>query len=787
MEVVGQTNRTIKLRTLRKGRSISRSLILTSSIFAALVSMILCPNAVAVQDVSEKLRAVQSKYTNEIRPLLETHCGDCHWGDNTDADLNLEKYVTLDQLLEGRDKWRKVMVRMAAKEMPPEDNEPLADDDHANVLAWLDNLMNSVDCTDINPGRVTIRRLNRVEYRNSVRDLTGIDYKPSASFPGDDVGYGFDNIADVLSLPPILMEKYLSAAETISFQAINDPNKPRYIKGLAPKDYRLEGRRVSQGAVAVLVTNGTLEGELNFKESGRYRLSVQIGGDQAGAEPVKLSISLDGRKRKQFKTRKERDDLETVELEYKITKPGVRNLQIAFLNDYYNGDSNQDRNLTVGYTSIEGPIGKRSPSHKKIIFVTPTKPSEETPAARKILKQLASKAYRRRVSSDELDRLMEIYDFARKDKMEFDAGIRFAMQGVLVSPHFLFKVEQPVAKGETRDLSDFELATNLSYFLWSTMPDDELFRMAAKGKLRDPKIYQQQVARMLKDRKALALVQNFVSQWLHLRSLDRMEPDPDLFPGVDRQLREDMATETKLLVADLIRKDAPLMDLLKVPYTFMNERLAKHYGVKNVTGDRFQKVSSTSNKRIGLLTHASILTLTSNPNRTSPVKRGKWIMENLLGEEPPPPDPDAMQLEDQAKLTGTLRQRMEQHRADPACAVCHRVMDELGFALEHYDPVGRYRERDGDDEIDPRGELPNGTRFLGPSELQKTIRIQMRDKFVRCVTEKMLIYSLGRGLEYYDDCTIDQIVSKVDQADFRFSSLVHAITESQPFLSRTNK
>ena len=751
--------------------------------------MAMCQVTFAVQDAdaSEKLRAVQRQFTNEIRPLLETHCGDCHWGDNTDADLNLEKYVTLDQLLEGRDKWRKVMVRMAAKEMPPEDSDPIADEDHANILTWLDNLMNSVDCTDINPGRVTIRRLNRVEYRNTVRDLTSIDYKPSSSFPGDDVGYGFDNIADVLSLPPILMEKYLSAAEAISFQAIDDPDQPRYLKGISPKDFRQNGNRVANGGLAYLVSNGTIEGPIDFKESGLYRLSVQIGGDQAGAEPVQLAISLEGRKRRKFKTRRKKDNLETVELEYKISQPGIRKLQIEFLNDYYNGPSNQDRNLTVGYTSIEGPIGKLSPSHKKIIFVTPTKPSEEPLAAKKILKRLASKAYRRRVTSDELDRLMEVYDFARKDKQGFEGGIQFAMQAILVSPHFLFKVEQPVAKGQTRDLSDFELATSLSYFLWSTMPDEELFRMAAKGQLRDPKVYRQQVARMLKDRRSLALVQNFVSQWLHLRSLARMEPDPDLFPGVDRQLRQDMATETKLLVADLIRQDAPLMNLLSVSYTFMNERLAKHYGVEDVKGNRFQKVTSTSEKRIGLLTHASILTLTSNPNRTSPVKRGKWIMENLLGEEPPPPDPDAMQLEDQAQLTGTLRQRMEQHRADPACAVCHRVMDELGFALEHYDPVGRYRERDGSDEIDPRGELPDGTRFLGPSELQKTIRIQMRDKFVRCLTEKMLIYSLGRGLEYFDDCTIDQIVSKVDQADFRFSSLVHAITESQPFLSRTNK
>ena len=260
--------------------------------------------------------------------------------------------------------------------------------------------------------------------------------------------------------------------------------------------------------------------------------------------------------------------------------------------------------MTVGYTSIEGPIGKLSPSHKKIIFVTPTKPSEEPLAAKKILKRLASKAYRRRVTSDELDRLMEVYDFARKDKQGFEGGIQFAMQAILVSPHFLFKVEQPVAKGQTRDLSDFELATSLSYFLWSTMPDEELFRMAAKGQLRDPKVYRQQVARMLKDRRSLALVQNFVSQWLHLRSLARMEPDPDLFPGVDRQLRQDMATETKLLVADLIRQDAPLMNLLSVSYTFMNERLAKHYGVEDVKGNRFQKVTSVSYTHLTLPTKA---------------------------------------------------------------------------------------------------------------------------------------------------------------------------------------
>jgi len=379
---------------------------------------------------------------------------------------------------------------------------------------------------------------------------------------------------------------------------------------------------------------------------------------------------------------------------------------------------------------------------------------------------------------------MQLYDSARADGEGYELALRFTFQGVLVSPYFLYKIEIPTAPGSQRDLNDFELATNLSYFLWSTMPDAELFRLAAQGKLRNPQTYQEQIRRMLKDPRANAMVENFVAQWLQLRHLDHFKPDPDLYPGVDAQMRKDMATETKLTIADLIKRDASILSILDNDYSFMNERLANHYGIPSVRGEEFRKVKTAKYGRSGLMTQASILTLTSNPTRTSPVKRGKWIMENLLGEEPPPPDPDAMQLEDQAELKGTLRQRMEQHRANPSCAVCHKVMDELGFALENYDAVGKWRDVDQTNTIDATGELPDGTVFNGASELQKTVKTKMKDQYVRCLTEKMLIYGLGRGLEYFDECTVDKIIKQIEAKDHRFSELIIAVAMSDPFMKR---
>jgi hypothetical protein len=733
-------------------------------------------------DNKDDLREIQRQYTHKILPALKQYCGECHWGDGAEADFNLESYVTLDQLLNGRKKWKKVVVRVAAKEMPPEDNPPLPDKEHRFLLEWVDNLLTSVDCTEINPGRVTIRRLNRTEYKNTIRDLMGVNYEPADQFPGDDVGYGFDNIADVLSLPPILMEKYLQAAEEITTSAVVDPSVPLFKETVNGSQFKkTNGSRPFQSQ-HVLTTNGTITHQLDTMTGGKYELSIVAFGDQWGDEPVKMGVAVNGRKSGSKTIRATRGKPETFTFPIRLKK-GENRLEVEFLNDFYEPNKG-DRNLYVVSATVSGPIGALPRTHLDLIPNAPKTPEAQRVEAEKVLNVFMSRAYRRRATQGELSRLMSLYDQSREDGQGFEVSLRFTFQAVLVSPYFLYKVEAPTALGKTRNLNDFEIATSLSYFLWSSMPDAELFRLAARKELSDPAEYRRQIARMLKDPKANALVENFVEQWLQLGHLEHFKPDPDLFPGVNTEMQRDMVIETKLLFADLIKRNASILDALDSDSSFINQRLAEHYGIPGVRGENFRKVSMAKYGRGGLMTQASVLTLTSNPTRTSPVKRGKWILENLLGEEPPPPDPAAMQLEDQAELTGTLRQRMEQHRADPACAVCHKVMDQLGFALENYDAVGKWRDTDQNNTIDSSGELPDGTRFKGAIELQETLKTKMKDQFVRCMTEKMLIYALGRGLEYFDECSVDKILAEIEPGGYRFSDLIIAIANSDPFVKR---
>ena len=731
----------------------------------------------------DELKAIQREYIDSIQPLLKQYCADCHWGADAEADFNLEGLVSLDQLLNGRKKWKKVVVRMVANEMPPEDSEAIPPDRHKLILDWIDNLLNSVDCTTIRPGRVTIRRLNATEYKNTIRDLVGIEYDPADAFPGDDVGYGFDNIADVLSLPPILMEKYLQAAEAITTKAIVDPRARRFDKTILGHQFNGADGSGNEQTPHPLYNASTISYELKVPASGRYTVTVRAGASQAGDEVAKMTVGINGKTygTKNVSARKDepKDYKTTVRL-----KKGSQRLEISFINDFYQPERGLDRNLFVHQANLKGTIGALPATHRQLVGVRPKSTQQQRVAARKRLNRFASKAYRRRATSGELDRLMKLYDASRRNGEGFELGLRFAFQGVLISPHFLYKIEAPTKPGTTRELTDFELATSLSYFLWSTMPDKELFQLATEGKLRQPEIYRGQIIRMLDDPRSEAVVENFVGQWLQLRHLEHFVPDPDLFPGIDLQMRQDMATETKMTVADLIRKNSSIVSIFENEYSFINQRLAEHYGIPGVEGKQFRKVDTSKYGRVGLLTQASILTLTSNPTRTSPVKRGKWIMENLLGEEPPPPDPEAMQLEDQEELTGTLRQRMEQHRADPSCAVCHKVMDELGFALENYDAVGRWRDKDLTNRIDATGELPDGTTFNGADELQRTVKTKMKEQFVRCLTEKLLIYALGRGLEYFDQCTVDKIISQTKDGNYQFSELIIAIANSEPFLKR---
>ena len=739
------------------------------------------------QENDQLLRAAQREFLDSVRPSLEKNCGDCHWGGVAEGDLDFERFESLDQLLEASSQWKKVIRRVADGEMPPEDAQPISESDRQELLKWSDQLFNQIACIDINPGHITIRRLNRTEYRNTVRDLFGVDYQPAKNFPGDDVGYGFDNIADVLSLPPILLEKYLDAAEQIIKRAINDPNHPALTKSVAGANFERGKRSSIQNGSHLMITNDVITTRLEFPQSGRYTIRIRAFADQAGDQTAKMAILLDGKQQATASVTATADKPD--EYEISVTVPaGSHLLGVAFINDFYDAKTNADRNLYINRVWVSGP-SNLSETHENIFFVPKLEGQQaQWEVARKILERFASRAFRRPAKTSELDRLLSLYEQSREDGDSFEGAVGYSLQALLVSPQFLFKIEHPTESKRTRDLNPYELATSLSYFLWSTMPDAELFESASAGRLADPAEYRVQIERMLSDPRSASLVENFAAQWLQLRSLNDFQPDPELFPGVDAEMRADMATETKLLFSDVLERDASVLELLNAEYTFINERLAKHYVIENISGANFRKVQLLDrNRRGGLLTQASILTLTSNPTRTSPVKRGKWILENLLGEQPGIPDPNIMSLEDQPELTGTLRERMEQHRSDPNCAACHLTMDAIGFSLEHYDAVGRWREMDGDLPVKAEGMLPDGTVFEGATGLQELVGDKMKEKFLRCFAEKLLIYALGRGLEYYDECSLDKILETAAENDYRISDFVRAICESDPFRKRRGR
>lgn len=727
--------------------------------------------------------------------LLQDYCLDCHSSGEPEAGLDLSVFKTVGELRDESDIWDKVQQRIASSSMPPPDYGELEEDDRKWLSQWIDDALHLIDCADRRyPGQVTVRRLTRSEYQNSIVDLLGVDYQPAADFPGDDVGYGFDNIGEVLSLPPVLMEKYLDAAEAISQQVIvTDDDWVPPTQHLPLKDFRTEGG-VRAGGELVFYSNGTATAEFEASQPGKYNIKIVALGQQAGDEPCKMTVSLDGQRGKRFEIQQV-DKNETVSLTRRF-KAGKHSIAIRFENDYFNKDApdgQKDRNLLVHDVSLTGPDSPSTNTalQDKFFFATPARPEEEGPIARHLLSVWASRFFRRPAADHEVDRLVQIYDAVRTDGASFEKGVQVALMAILVSPKFLYKVERPAPEdGTIRELSDFELATSLSYFLWSTTPDDELLQAARQGQLTDPDGLRQQVKRLLGSDRSQILIDNFASQWLQLRILENFEPDPKRFQGVDKPLLQDMRRETLLFCQEILREDRSILEMLDANYTYLNPRLAKHYGLANTElnkndhpSDQFIRVSLENSQRGGLLTQASILAVTSNPTRTSPVKRGKWIMENLLGEPPPPAAPDVVPL-DQQELTGTLRERMEQHRRDPACASCHRLMDPLGFALENFDAVGRWREKDEGGAIDSSGVLPSGESFQGVAELKTILTSTQKKKFVRCLTEKMLIYALGRGLRYEDQCTVNEIVERLEKNDYRFSELIVAVVESAPFRQR---
>ncbi len=733
--------------------------------------------------------AAGADFEKAVFPFLDRHCALCHNGKLAMAGLNFETYKDPAAAASAEEVWRKVMRKLRAGEMPPPGRpRPPAEEVRA-IIEWIEARVSAVAP---DPGRVTARRLNRAEYDNTIRDLLGLDLGLARDFPADDSGYGFDNIGDALTLSPVHLERYLAAAEKAAREAIVI-DRPLEV---TQDRYRPESTPSPSGEA---VWPEAFEVEHEIPVEAEYDVRVGVGGRRPdGARAVELAVWLDGRElgrqevypgssRRRFKRR--------LKLE-----PGKHRLKAALLEDASLADDSRgeapgpntrEHNIVLDDIEITGPFNQAprplTDSHRRI-FVCGHRAGEHQPeCTRRILSNLARRAYRRPVSAGEIASLERFVTQAVSGGGSLEEGVQAALQAILVSPHFLFRIERDPRPGDpaaVHRVNDFELASRLSYFLWSSMPDEELFRLAEAGKLHEPQILDIQARRMLEDPKSRALVSNFGGQWLQLRNLALVKPDPERFPEFDDRLREDMRRETELFFEAVMREDRSVLDFIDGRFTYLNERLAQHYGIDGVRGDYFRRVELDGRRRSGVLTQASILTISSYPTRTSPVLRGLWVLENFLGTPPPPPPPDVPALDDSAIGTkGTLRQQLEQHRANPACAVCHDRIDPLGFGLENYDPVGRWRTHDGKFPIDAGGTLPNGRSFASAEELKQILR-SSGEAFAECLTEKMLTYALGRGLEEYDEPVVRSIARAVANDGYRFSRLVLEIVRSLPFQKR---
>jgi len=736
--------------------------------------------------------AAGPSFQTTVQPFLKSNCVLCHNAKMKVGGLALDGYSDSKTALQDRDIWEKVVQKLRTGQMPPKGLPTPQPEQVALVTQWFDGQFARLDREmKPDPGRVTARRLNRVEYNGTIRDLVGVDFKPAADFPADDSGYGFDNIGDVLSLSPVLMEKYLAAAEKIARKAIVADLPPK------PTRERIEYQPVPPEEQPA----PDLAAKHEFPVEGDYVIRGLVSGKR---DAELITLWLDGKEIKTFPISTDDEAPRLGESRMHLTA-GEHELKATLLHDDSRPDTQPDpsevkvedknkrriRDPYVDRFEINGPYNPHArpltESHKHI-FICGHAPGQHKPeCARIIVAELARRAYRRPVTSAEINGLVRFVNMAQQNGDSFEQGVRVALEAMLVSPHFLFRIESdpdPNNPAASHHLDDYELASRLSYFLWSSMPDDKLLRLASEHKLHKPDVIEAEVRRMLLDPKSVALVDNFAGQWLELRNLDSVKPDPDRFPGFDESLREAMKQETRLFFEAVIHEDRSILDFIDGKFTYLNERLAKHYGIPGITGPEFRRVELTGDERSGILTQASVLTVSSYPTRTSPVLRGKWVLENFLNDPPPPPPPGVANLDEAAiGTTISMRQQLEQHRANPACATCHNRMDPLGFGLENYDAVGHWRAQDGKFPVDAAGVLPGGRSFRSPMELKAILKTD-RDAFARCVTEKMLTYALGRGLERYDKPAVNLICSRLAANDYRFSRLILEIVDSLPFQMR---
>jgi hypothetical protein len=765
------------------------------------------------------------------KAFVEKYCSKCHGPDDPQAELVLTRFSDSDSILRERKIWMNVLKQVQSGSMPPKEEPSPSSSESEKFVEHVKAIFDHAD-RNAKPaaGRVTMRRLNRLEYKNTIRDLIGVDFDPTSEFPSDDIGYGFDNIGDVLSLPPVLMERYLDAAEGILARAITPEPPPvpkRHLSSqytepasadVASKLIEAGYRRLDTASKEGIET-GPINTLYQWEASGEYTFRTKLYGTSSDGQAVQGVILLYGKDLpnpssdseleaisgnfpkpakilKTFEvTAKAADQAQVIEVQI----PPMANRERVFVGQLKKPEG-QSAKLYIEHLALDGPLDTRPASHRKLLAVTSGKAVAEQ--TREALDRFMRRAYRRSIAAEELEKLAQWVDQMTAAGEKWESAMQMAMQAVLCSPKFLFRVEiddQPTST-DLRKLDPFAVASRLSYFLWSSMPDDALLDSAEKGTLEQE--LPMHIARMLADPRSSALVQSFASQWLQIQRLESFAVDTQMFPSFNAKLKSAMLRETELFFESVLKENRSVLELIDADYTFLNEPLAKHYGIadtvgnwigqpaskpdgKPIQGDAFQRVSLQDRNRGGLITQASVLAVTSNPTRTSPVKRGRWILEQFLGAPPPPPPPNVPELPSKAEdvSTASLRKRMEVHRHNPACANCHAKMDPIGFALENYDAVGAFRTKDGSFEIDASGEFADGSKFTGPGDL-KSIILAKREDFVRCLTEKMLTYALGRGIEYYDRPTIEKIVGAMPGQDYKMHSLIREIVLSEPFLKR---
>ena len=768
-------------------------------------------------------------------PLAAAYCITCHSEQRKTGGVVLE-HLDLTDAAQARTLERVIRKLQNGTMPPPGAPHP----DPAARSAAVTRIESAIDRAaerHPNPGRVpAVHRLNRAEYANAVRDLLGVEINAAALLPPDDSGYGFDNIADVLSVSPLLTERYLAAAQKISRIAVGDPAIRPATDVFTVNKYLRQDDRVSddlpfgsRGGLAVryyfpvdgdyivkIFLDRTYDGRIRGLGDAHI-LEVRLNGERVQQLTVGTPPSEEGAARPRGARAASVDGSEVtisakagpgvlaVSFVKKAAEPeGMLRPQYAVTSYEYAGDVVVPPG--IGSIELRGPDNIKgpgdSPSRAKIFSCRPggggkvraAADAGETRCAREILTALARRAFRRPVTTADVQPLLAFYQTARKTGT-FDAGIEAALRRLLVSPDFLFRIEHDPAGAAgtaTYRVSDLELASRLSFFLWSSIPDDELLEVATRGQLKDPAVLERQVRRMLADQRAVSLVDNFAGQWLYLRNIRLVSPDPSVFPQFDENLRQALEREITLFLRSQFQEDHGVGDLLSADYTFVNERLARHYGIPNVYGDHFRRLVLPADiraERTGLLGKGAVLTLTSYANRTSPVLRGKWLLDNVLGSPPPPPPPNIPALKENVEgaPATTVRQRLEQHRSNPSCASCHRIMDPLGFALENFDAIGQWRTTgEGGAGIDASGVLADGTPVDGPAALRQAL-LSHNDDFARTVTEKLLTYALGRGVEYYDAPAVRQIVRGARSDDYRWSALILGIVKSVPFQMRNRE